>query len=74
MTLLPSLLQAAAKFELVRRDMEDLGPAIVAEACRMVATEARRVLGTYDYGWKKRHRRWINVGPVSPGLRCVRIQ
>lgn len=64
-----SLLQAAAKFELVRRDMETLGPAIVAEACRMVAAEAKRVLGTYDYGWKTLKSATVGrKGKDTPGV------
>jgi phage gpG-like protein len=35
----------------LERDMHKLGPAIVARACEMVCTEAKRVLGTYDYNW-----------------------
>jgi len=31
--------------------MHDVGEAIVAKACQMVCDEAKRVLGTYEYGW-----------------------
>jgi hypothetical protein len=51
MTKVMSLLQAAAKFQALGRDMEKLGPAIVARASAMVATEAKLVLGTHDYPW-----------------------
>jgi phage gpG-like protein len=48
---LMSLIEAAAKFQALGRDMDRLGPAIVAHACQMVCTEAKRVIGTNDYGW-----------------------
>jgi phage gpG-like protein len=45
-----SLLEAAAKFHTIGRDMEEIGPAIVAKACEMVCTEAKRVIGEgYPY-------------------------
>jgi hypothetical protein len=46
-----SLLGFVAHLHAVDRDMKELGPAIVARACEMVAAEAKRVIGTYDYGW-----------------------
>jgi hypothetical protein len=46
-----SLLGFVAHLHAIDRDMHALGPAIVARACQMVADEARRVIGTYDYGW-----------------------
>jgi hypothetical protein len=46
-----TLLEAAAKFHAMGRDMEELTPMIVEGACKMVQTEAKRVLGTHDYGW-----------------------
>jgi hypothetical protein len=51
MTGFMSLLEAAAKFHAIGRDMEEIGPAIVRKACEMVCTEAKRVIGTYDYDW-----------------------
>jgi hypothetical protein len=51
MTELLSLLKAAAKFHSLGRDMDQIGPAIIEKACEMVCAEAKRVLGTYDYGW-----------------------
>jgi phage gpG-like protein len=45
-----SVLQAAVKFSAIARDMETLGPAIVARACEMVYAEAKRVIGEgYDF-------------------------
>jgi phage gpG-like protein len=46
-----SLLGFVAHLATVERDMHELGPAIVARACELVCEEAKRVLGTYDYGW-----------------------
>src|SRR5258708_21952686 len=46
-----SLLGFVAPLATVERDMHELGPAIVARACEMVCDEAKRVIGTYDYGW-----------------------
>jgi hypothetical protein len=51
MTGLMSLAEAAAKFNAIGHDMEELGPAIIRKACAMVCTEAKRVIGTYDYDW-----------------------
>jgi 4-hydroxy-tetrahydrodipicolinate synthase len=41
----------AAQLKAIQHDMHAVGPAIVARGCEMVAAEAKRVLGTYDYGW-----------------------
>jgi hypothetical protein len=46
-----SLLGFAAHLATVERDMREVGPMIVAKACEMVCAEAKRVLGTHDYGW-----------------------
>jgi hypothetical protein len=44
-----SLLGFVAHLHAVERDMNSLGPAIVARACEMVAAEAKRVIGVgYD--------------------------
>jgi phage gpG-like protein len=40
-----TLIEAAAKFSAIGRDMETLGPAIIARACEMVCAEAKRVIG-----------------------------
>src|SRR5712671_3765715 len=46
-----TLLGFVAHLATVERDMHELGPAVVAKACEMVCEEAKRVIGTYDYGW-----------------------
>ena|ERR1700682_3137852 len=51
MTLM-SLLEAAAKFKAIERDLHQVGPAIVARACEMVCKEIKEVLGSYHYGWE----------------------
>jgi hypothetical protein len=45
-----SVLGFVAKLGAIERDMHELGPAIVARACEMVAAEAKRVIGEgYDF-------------------------
>jgi phage gpG-like protein len=46
-----SILGFVAHLKAVEHDMNTLGPAVVAKACEMVCEEAKRVIGTYDYGW-----------------------
>jgi phage gpG-like protein len=46
-----SILGFVAQLKMIEHDMNALGPAIVAKACEMVCEEAKRVIGTYDYGW-----------------------
>jgi phage gpG-like protein len=46
-----TVLGFVAQLKMIEHDMNDLGPAIVARACEMVCAEAKRVIGTYDYGW-----------------------
>jgi phage gpG-like protein len=46
-----SLATAALHFHELKKDMDEIGPAIIARACQMVCDEAKRVIGTYDYGW-----------------------
>jgi hypothetical protein len=49
MTGVYSILGFIAKLGAIERDMHELGPAIVARACEMVAAEAKRVIGEgYD--------------------------
>jgi hypothetical protein len=49
--------------------MHVAGPLIVEEACRLVAHEAKRVLGTYDYGWKKLKSSTVShKGKDTPGV------
>jgi phage gpG-like protein len=40
-----SILGFVAHLHAIEKDMEELGPAIVAKACEMVAAEAKRVIG-----------------------------
>jgi hypothetical protein len=65
-----TLLEAAAKFHAVSRDMQVVGPAIVAHACEMVCTEAKRAIGTYDYGWQPLSPRRLSIR--TPTRRCWR--
>lgn len=46
-----SALEASVEFALIAQRMPAVEALIVEKACRMVHKEARRVLGTYDYGW-----------------------
>jgi phage gpG-like protein len=46
-----TLLGFVAHLKAVEHDMNALGPAVVSKACEMVCAEAKRVIGTYDYGW-----------------------
>jgi hypothetical protein len=48
---LANLAVAALKFHALRKDIDDIGPAIIRQACQMVADEAKRVLGTAGYNW-----------------------
>jgi hypothetical protein len=69
MSQLMSLLQASAKFALVSAQMEAVSHAVIEEACRMVAKEARRVLGTYDYGWPSLKSATVGrKGKDTPGV------
>jgi phage gpG-like protein len=40
-----SILEFVAKTKAIQHDLQELGPAIVAKACEMVCTEAKRVIG-----------------------------
>ena len=51
MTQVFSLLGFVAKLKTIELEMNVLGPALIARACELVAAEAQRVIGTYDYGW-----------------------
>lgn len=46
-----SLLEGAAYFTGVHMAMERTSKAAVTKSARMIRDEAKRVLGTYDYGW-----------------------
>jgi hypothetical protein len=45
------LLEFVALLHAMQRDLDELGPKVVARACEMVADEAKRELGTYDRDW-----------------------
>jgi HK97 gp10 family phage protein len=45
------LAEFALHMKETERDMEEASRLIIRQACVMVATEAKRVIGTYDYGW-----------------------
>ena len=46
-----SLVEAAAMFSNIEHKTEEMEHAIIVKACIMVAEEAKRVIGTYDYNW-----------------------
>lgn len=46
-----TLLEGAAFFAAVQARLEGATKAAVTKSARLVRAEARRVLGTYDYGW-----------------------
>jgi hypothetical protein len=46
-----TLLGFVAHLRTIERDMTVLEPAIIRRACELVCEEAKRVIGTYDYGW-----------------------
>jgi hypothetical protein len=46
-----SILGFVEQLREIEHDMKEVEAAIVRQACIMVATEAKRVIGTYDYGW-----------------------
>jgi hypothetical protein len=45
------LAEFALHLKEIEHDMKEASRLIVRQACVMVATEAKRVIGTYDYGW-----------------------
>jgi HK97 gp10 family phage protein len=45
------LAEFALHLKEIERNMHEASRLIVRQACIMVATEAKRVIGTYDYGW-----------------------
>jgi len=51
MTQVFSILGFVAKLKTIELELNVLGPALIARACELVAAEAQRVIGTYDYGW-----------------------
>jgi len=46
-----TLVEFAAKLHMIESEMHEAGHAIVRKACELVCEEAKRVIGTYDYGW-----------------------
>jgi phage gpG-like protein len=46
-----SILGFVAELEMIKRDLHELEPAIIARACEMVANAAKEALGTYEFGW-----------------------
>ncbi len=46
-----TLVGFAAKLVAIEHDLTEVGPAIVARACEMVANAAKEALGTYEFGW-----------------------
>jgi hypothetical protein len=46
-----SLAAFAAHVSIIKHDVDKVQHAIIVKACQMVCAEAKRVLGTYDYGW-----------------------
>lgn len=64
-----SLLEASAEMAVTGHRINAAGEHAIAMACRMVAAEAKRVLGTYDYGWKSLKSSTVaRKGKDSPGL------
>jgi HK97 gp10 family phage protein len=45
------LAEFALHLKEIEHDMKEASRLIVRQACIMVATKAKRVIGTYDYGW-----------------------
>ena len=46
------LAEFALHLKVIEHEMHEASRLIVRQACVMVAAEAKRVIGTYDYGWK----------------------
>jgi hypothetical protein len=46
-----SIASFIVKLKTIDLELEMAGHAAVAAACQMIADEAKRVIGTYDYGW-----------------------
>lgn len=47
-----SLAGFAAHLGAIERDLDEVGPAIVAKACQMLADEIKKNLGEYHFGWQ----------------------
>src|ERR1700742_3610246 len=65
-----SLLDGAAYFTGVQLAMDRASKAAVTKSARLIRDEARRVLGTYDYGWPSLAESTIERKKTgdSPGL------
>src|ERR1700730_1625510 len=46
-----SIASFIVKLKTIEMELEVVGHAAIAAACQMIADEARRVIGSYDYGW-----------------------
>jgi phage gpG-like protein len=46
-----SILDFVGKLEGIDEEMHEASAGIIAKACEMVCAEAKRVIGTHDYGW-----------------------
>jgi phage gpG-like protein len=46
-----SILGFVAKLKVIDHDLTEVGHAVVARACQMVANAAKEALGTYEFGW-----------------------
>jgi phage gpG-like protein len=46
-----SIASFIVKLKVIELELEVVGHAAIAAACQMIADEAKRVIGTYDYGW-----------------------
>jgi hypothetical protein len=51
MTGVYSIASFIVKLKTIELELEVVGHAAVAAACQLIADEAQRVIGTYDYGW-----------------------
>lgn len=65
-----TMLQGAAYFTGVQLRIDGASKAAVTKSARLVQKEARRVLGTYDYGWPPLAQSTIDTKTMgdSPGL------
>jgi phage gpG-like protein len=46
-----SIASFIVKLKTIELELDAVGHAAIARACEMIAAEAKRVIGTYDYGW-----------------------
>lgn len=71
-----SLLEGAAFFTAVHARLEHASKAAVTRSARLIRDEARRVLGTYDYGWPSLAESTIahKATGDSPGLETAKMR